>query len=93
MSLKPRQPESLAFGFAPGSSDTPLLAVGGTDPTLRLWAWDAKAQQFGAKCYELHGHEDWIRALAFCTCPNSDVLLASAGQGAHIGGDVCMHFT
>lgn len=82
MSMKPRQPECLALGLAPGSKDVPILAVGGTDPTLRLWVWDPTAQQF-SKGYELHGHEDWIRSLAFCTCPNSDVLLASAGQGTY----------
>lgn len=75
--MKPRQPECVALWLV---DDVPLLAVGGTDPILRLWVWDTTSQQFG-KCYELHGHEDWIRTLAFCTCPNGDVLLASSGQG------------
>eukprot|EP00955_Chlamydomonas_euryale_P098070 365123-Chlamydomonas_euryale.AAC.10 len=80
--------QAVALTHLPGDPSRLLLATGGTDKSVRLYAREPeRAAEFVAMC-SLPGHDNWVRSLAFChTCgagagagSSSGLLLASASQ-------------
>lgn len=63
-------------------NDAILLAVGGSDQLVSIYLLSSDKCSL---CFELSGHEDWIKSLAFAIFPNdSMILLASASQDKYI---------
>lgn len=83
ITLKPKYfPLILALGQL--DTDSMMLAVAGTRPTIQIYVSRDTQFQLSAT---LTGHEGWIRALDFTretSDANSDLLLASASQDKYI---------
>eukprot|EP00761_Pharyngomonas_kirbyi_P001902 gb/GECH01001906.1/.p1 GENE.gb/GECH01001906.1/~~gb/GECH01001906.1/.p1 ORF type:complete len:809 (+),score=191.80 gb/GECH01001906.1/:1-2427(+) len=75
-----RPVETLAFTCLP-NSQIPCLAAGGLDRKVHIFA--RKGKEFES-VVRLEGHQDWIRDLAFTTCDDGSVLLASASQDVRV---------
>eukprot|EP01027_Heterolobosea_sp_BB2_P000716 GEZU01001052.1.p1 GENE.GEZU01001052.1~~GEZU01001052.1.p1 ORF type:complete len:355 (-),score=49.58 GEZU01001052.1:95-1159(-) len=77
--------EAVSITLLPGpsanSSAVPCIAIGGVDSLVHLFV--RRGETF-EKLVSLQGHEDWIRALSFCTCDDGSVMLASASQDIKI---------
>ncbi|XP_077515117.1 elongator complex protein 2 [Amblyomma americanum] len=67
--------------FLPSSS-VPLLAYGGNDMMIHCYYRDSTAGFL--KCHTLHGHEDWVRGIAFETCADNSIFIASCSQDSVI---------
>ncbi|TFY65115.1 hypothetical protein EVJ58_g2181 [Rhodofomes roseus] len=80
--LRGKYPLSLAVTTLPGTQAT-ILAIGGTDRSVQIWT---RSETQFVNSAILSGHEDWVKALAFCP-PRSDgdpLILASGSQDATI---------
>uniref|UniRef100_A0A1E1XGG7 Elongator complex protein 2 n=1 Tax=Amblyomma aureolatum TaxID=187763 RepID=A0A1E1XGG7_9ACAR len=67
--------------FLPSTS-VPLLAYGGNDMMIHCYYRDSTAGFL--KCHTLHGHEDWVRGIAFETCADNSIFIASCSQDSVI---------
>ena len=76
-SPSPKQGRFLQFGVLKRLAPSLMLALGGTDSAVRLFA-STGSNDFVLACV-LRGHEDWIRGLDFST-QSEKLLLASASQ-------------
>lgn len=73
---------SLDVKFCLLNGEIPLLAVGGNDAIVYLYALNVNNTY--SNILSLKGHEDWIRGLDFLTTENSNILLASCSQDCFI---------
>ncbi|KAH9844010.1 WD40 repeat-like protein, partial [Rhodofomes roseus] len=82
INIRGKYPLSLAVTTLPGTQAT-ILAIGGTDRSVQIWT---RSETQFVNSAILSGHEDWVKALAFCP-PRSDgdpLILASGSQDATI---------
>ncbi|KAF7721057.1 Elongator subunit elp2, partial [Apophysomyces ossiformis] len=88
-------PMSLALSYLP-ESKVPILASGHTDKKINIYIYQHGKREF-VKLHTLHGHDNWVRSLAFATNTESeshvdshnilrsgDLMLASASQDKYI---------
>ncbi|KAI0069052.1 WD40 repeat-like protein [Artomyces pyxidatus] len=82
ISLKGRYPLSLALATLPGSKAL-ILAVAVTDRSLQIYT---RSEVMFLPSATMHGHDDWVRSLAFChpTSSSDPLILASGSQDATI---------
>lgn len=78
----PKMMECVALTHIPGTNVV-LMAAAGVDLMIHLYVCKLDGQKFH-RLLELHGHEDWIRSLAFTRADNGDVFLASSAQDNYI---------
>lgn len=56
------------------------FVTGGSDNTLRLWAYDAASQTYQQEREPLTGHTDWVRDVAWSPIVLQKSYIASASQ-------------
>ncbi|KAI9574602.1 WD40-repeat-containing domain protein [Boletus coccyginus] len=82
ISLQGKYPLALSVTTLPRSQAT-ILAIAGTDRNVHIWT---RSDSNFVRSVALPGHEDWVRALAFCSptpstgSPSSDQLILASGS-------------
>ncbi|KAF8138550.1 WD40-repeat-containing domain protein [Boletus edulis] len=87
ISLQGKYPLALALTTLP-RSQAAVLAIAGTDKNVHIWT---RSDSNFVRSVALPGHEDWVRALAFCAPTpsvgipaNEQLILASGSQDGSI---------
>eukprot|EP01083_Nonionella_stella_P046768 125280_1 len=79
---KPMEAVAMTTFRAPNGRDTIILAMGGLGEKIHVYFQNSEG--LFTKLVNLEGHEDWIRALAFCQLHSGDLMLASASQDKRV---------
>lgn len=64
----------------PGAGGVRRFVTGGSDNTLRLWAFDTASQSYKQEREPLTGHTDWVRDVAWSPTVLQKSYIASASQ-------------